>query len=123
MDVFERLEVWKRSCRLCVDIYRVLRSCSDRGFKDQLTRASLSVPSNIAEGHERGSRNEFRRFLRIAKGSCGEVRTQLYIGSEVGLLDSDEATKFIREARELAMMLQGLIRALSGLPKHKVEPP
>ncbi|MHB8472448.1 MAG: four helix bundle protein [Gammaproteobacteria bacterium] len=123
MDVFEKLEVWKRSCRLCVELYRSLHSCRDRGFKDQLTRAALSVPSNIAEGYERGSRKEYLRFLRIAKGSCGEVRTQLYIGSEVGLLHSDEATRFIREARELTMMLQGLIRALSAPQRHTTEYP
>jgi len=75
MEAFEQLEVWKRSSRLCVNLYKVLRSCPDKGFKDQITRAALSIPSNIAEGHERNSRAEYRRFLKIAKGSCGELRT------------------------------------------------
>jgi four helix bundle protein len=79
MEAFENLEVWKRSSRLCVALYKQLRDCKDRGFKDQATRSALSVPSNIAEGYERDSLNEYIRFLRIAKGSCGELRTQLYI--------------------------------------------
>ncbi len=76
MDAFEKLDVWKRSCRLSVALYRALRETQEWGFRDQITRAALSVPSNIAEGYERGSRKEYVQFLRIAKGSCGELRTQ-----------------------------------------------
>lgn len=77
MEALENLEVWKRSCRLSVEVYKALRLCKELGFKDQVTRSALSVPSNIAEGYERDSAKEFSRFLRIAKGSCGELRTQL----------------------------------------------
>ena len=80
MEAFEQLEVWKRSCRLCVNIYKALEACQVLGFKDLLGRSALSIPSNIAEGYERNSSREFARFLKIAKGSCGELRTQLYIG-------------------------------------------
>lgn len=114
MEVFEKLEVWQRSCRLSVRIYRALADCNDRGFKDQITRAALSVPSNIAEGYERGSRKEYARFLRIAKGSCGELRTQLYIGREIGLIASDSAKEFVEETREIAKMLQGVVRRLAA---------
>ena len=62
MEAFEQLDVWRRSSRLCVNIYRDLQNCADRGFKDQITRAALSVPSNIAEGYERNSKNDFVRF-------------------------------------------------------------
>ena len=86
MEALESLEVWKRSCRLSVDLYRLLRNCKDYGLKDQITRSALSVPSNIAEGYERDSTAEFLRFLRIAKGSCGELRTQLYIGAEADFI-------------------------------------
>ena len=113
MDAFEKLDVWKRSSRLCVDLYSVLHGCRDRAFKDQITRSALSVPSNIAEGYERGSRKEFIRFLRIAKGSCGEMRTQLYIGKEAGLIDSAIFPGLVQEAFELGRMLQGLIKSLS----------
>ncbi|NIP73457.1 MAG: four helix bundle protein [Gammaproteobacteria bacterium] len=112
MDAFEKLDVWKRSSRLCVDLYKALKSCRDAGFRDQITRAALSVPSNIAEGYERNSRNEFARFLKIAKGSCGELRTQLYIGREIGHLDPSAAREFIRESSEVARMIGGLLLRL-----------
>jgi four helix bundle protein len=68
MDAFERLEVWKRSSRLCVNLYKALSQCKDRGFKSQITRSALSVPSNIAEGYERDSRNEYIRFFENSQG-------------------------------------------------------
>ena len=75
MNVFEDLEVWKKSCRLTVAVYESLKNCNDRCFKDQMTRAALSIPSNIAEGAERRSKKEFVNFLSIAKGSAAELRT------------------------------------------------
>ena len=69
MEAFEQLEVWRRSCRLCVDLYKALDSCKVYGFRDQIARSALSIPSNIAEGYERNSCREFVRFLKIAKGS------------------------------------------------------
>lgn len=110
MDAFENLEVWKRSCRLSVQLYQNLCICKDFGFKDQITRSALSVPSNIAEGYERDSPKEFARFLKIAKGSCGELRTQLYIGIEAGFLEKSKALELIQEATEISRMVQGLIR-------------
>lgn len=113
MDSFERLDVWKRSARLCVDVYRLLEDCRDRVFKDQITRSVLSVPSNVAEGYERNSRTEYARFLKIAKGSCGELRTQLYIGIEIGIIAKSEGMVLVREATEIARMLQGILNSLS----------
>jgi len=72
---FEDLEVWKRSARLAVKTHDVLGDCRDYGLKDQMTRAAVSISSNIAEGAERDSRSEFIRFLHIAKGSSAELRT------------------------------------------------
>ncbi len=112
MDAFEKLDVWKRSCRLSVDVYGALRSCRDYGIRDQITRSALSVPSNIAEGYERDSGNEYMRFLRIAKGSCGELRTQLYIAREIGILEAAQARDFVAEAMEISKMLRGLIKKL-----------
>ena len=112
MEAFEKLEVWKRSCRLCVDLFKALHDCREFAFRDQLTRSALSVPSNIAEGYERDSANEFARFLRIAKGSCGELRTQLYIAKEIGLIEKAAADGFISEAFEISRMIHGLIRKL-----------
>jgi len=110
MDALENLQVWKRSCRLSADLYGTMRNSKNFGFKDQITRSALSVPSNIAEGYERDSNREFCRFLKIAKGSCGELRTQLYIGIEAEFIDRELAGKFIREATEISRMIQGLIR-------------
>jgi four helix bundle protein len=112
MEAFESLDVWRRGCRLAVDVHRILKDSKDYGFKDQAFRSALSVPSNVAEGYERGSRREFIRFLQIAKGSCGELRTQLYIGIEAAILDEKVAKDCVKEATELSKMLQGLIGKL-----------
>lgn len=110
---FEDLEVWKRACRLAVEICRALGACKNYGLRDQMQRAAVSVPSNIAEGYERDSIPDFIRFLRIAKGSAAELRTQLYITAKLELLPQDILTAFIAETRELGSMLQGLIRSRS----------
>ncbi|MFC1859662.1 four helix bundle protein [Thermodesulfobacteriota bacterium] len=80
---FEELEVWKRGCRLAVRVYEVLAQCKDYGLKDQMTRAAVSISSNVAEGAERDSRQEFIRFLHISKGSAAELRTQVYIARQI----------------------------------------
>jgi four helix bundle protein len=107
---FEELDVWQKSKRLTVDIYSALRDCRDFAFKDQLTRSALSIPSNIAEGYERGSNKEFIRFLLIAKGSCGELRTQALIAGEIGIVPADTAKIFVEEAKEISYMLSSLIK-------------
>jgi four helix bundle protein len=76
---FEDLEVWQRGCRLAVAIYGAFEDCRRFSLKDQVERAGLSIPSNIAEGAERGSAKDFAHFLNFSKGSCGKLRTQLYI--------------------------------------------
>jgi four helix bundle protein len=108
---FEELEVWKRSCRLAVQVYEILNDCRDFGLKDQLTRSAVSVPSNIAEGAERDSKVEFIRFLHIAKGSAAELRTQIYIAQRVGILTSSSKDKLALELKEISAMLQGLINS------------
>ena len=79
---FEDLDVWKYASRLATDVLKMTEDMKHFGFRDQITRSSLSVPSNIAEGAERNSTKELLQFLSYAKGSCGELRTQLYIGME-----------------------------------------
>lgn len=107
---FEDLEVWKRSKTLCVEIYRQLASLKDFGFKDQITRSALSIPSNIAEGFERGSQKETIQFLMYAKGSCGELKTQIVIGIEIGFISREAGTMWQEEAQQLSSMLGGLIK-------------
>jgi four helix bundle protein len=110
---FEDLEVWKRSARLSAELYKNLKTLNDFGFRDQVTRSGLSVPSNIAEGMERGSKKEKCRFLQYAKGSCGELRTQIYIGMEIGYIPSEKGKQWLTETRAISAMLVGLIRTFS----------
>ena len=77
----EDLEVWKRSAILSTDLYQNLADLRDFGFRDQITRSGLSISSNIAEGFERNSVKETLNFLNCAKGSAGELRSQVYIRS------------------------------------------
>ena len=108
---FEDLEVWKRSARLSADIYKELSDLKDYGFKDQITRSGLSIPSNTAEGIERESAKECVNFLSYAKGSCGELRTQIYIGIDIGYISDEKGKQWIKETREISAMLVGLIRS------------
>lgn len=118
---FEDLEVWKRATFLSVQVYKELADTKDFGFRDQITRSGLSIPSNVAEGFERGSAKECINFLYYAKGSCGELRTQVYIGMEIGYIDPILGQNWIKETRELSDMLGGLIKTKkSFLPRKKV---
>ncbi|HKA39549.1 MAG TPA: four helix bundle protein [Burkholderiales bacterium] len=114
MSSFEDLEVWKRSVKLSADLYKGLQNLRDYGFKDQLTRAGLSIASNIAEGMERDSQGERARYLTISRSSCGEVRTQVYVGIDVGYIDEQCGKRWIRESREISAMLVGLSRSITG---------
>ena len=109
---FEDLRVWKKASRLAVDIYSELKTCRDRGLKDQITRSAVSIASNIAEGSERGSDKEFSRFLRISKGSAAELLTQIYIASEVGILEADRKKRLVGEIKQVASMIQALITSI-----------
>ena len=109
---FEDLEVWKRSCRLAVEICKLLKDCKEYALTDQMSRSAISIASNIAEGAERGSKAEFIRFLNIAKGSAAELRTQMYIASKLGTIIPDEQSiELISELKEISNMLHGLIKS------------
>jgi four helix bundle protein len=114
MPSFEDLEVWKRAVRFSGTLYKGMSNLKDYGFKDQLTRAGLSVASNIAEGMERESTAERIRFLTIARSSCGEARTQIFVGMEAGYIDGKAGRNWISETRELSAMLVGLSRSIKG---------
>jgi four helix bundle protein len=114
MSSFEDLGVWKRAVALSANLYKGMRDLRDYGFRDQLTRAGLSVPSNIAEGMERDSRADRARHLTIARSSCGEIRTQVYVGIDVGYIDRETGHRWIKESREISAMLVGLSRSITG---------
>lgn len=109
---FEDLDVWKRSAGLSADIYKMLKDLKDYGFKDQMTRSGLSIPSNIAEGMERRSDKERVNFLSYAKGSCGELRTQIYIGMKIGYVPKDKGNHWVAETKEISAMIIGLMNSI-----------
>jgi four helix bundle protein len=113
---FEDLEVWKASCQLAVDVYAVLKNCRDFGLKDQMTRAAVSIASNIAEGAERNSNPDYIRFLHIAKGSAAELRTQLYIANSIGAVPTDQQQTLTTELKRISAMLQRLAASLKPKP-------
>ncbi|PKG57314.1 four helix bundle protein [Shewanella sp. GutDb-MelDb] len=112
---FKKLEIWQRSCALSCSIYELTKDTRDFGFKDQITRAGLSIPSNIAEGIERESIKEQIRFLYISKASAAEVITQLTIGIKIGYLESNSGVQLIRETESIIMMTAALIRTKKRL--------
>jgi len=114
---FEDIVAWQLARELVREIYRGTSTGDfkkDYGLRDQVRRASVSIVSNIAEGFERGSDKEFIRFLSYAKGSCGEVRTQLYIAKDLDYL-SDSTFQDLREiVVRNGEVISGLIRYLKG---------
>ena len=82
-------------------------------MQDQVQRAALSIPSNVAEGYERNSNKEFIRFLNIAKGSGGELRTQLYISRKLDFIRKIDFDRLVKESKEISAMLHGLSRAVA----------
>jgi len=109
---FENLEVWQKACRLAVRLYVVLGECKDYGLKNQMTKAGVSVASNIAEGAERSSVAEFIRFLHIAKGSAAELRTQIYIARRIEILSDQVQTELVSELKSISRMIHALIKSL-----------
>jgi len=112
---FEEIVAWQKARGLCADVYDITRNkkfSKDFGLKDQIQRSSVSIISNIAEGFERGSNNEFIQFLYIAKGSCGELRTQLYIALDLGYIYREEFDKIIKIASEVSRLIYYLIESL-----------
>jgi len=120
---FEDLEVWQRGCRLAVDVFKTFANCRNFTMQDQVQRSALSVPSNVAEGYERDSDKEFVRFLNISKGSCGELRTQLYISRKLEFLKKADSDRLIRESKEISAMLHGLSRAVTKRFPKKTQRP
>ncbi|MEK6279063.1 MAG: four helix bundle protein [Acidobacteriota bacterium] len=113
---FEDLESWKKARKLTNTVYEATATGSfsrDFGLKDQIRRASISILSNLAEGFERGGDREFLQFLAVAKGSCGEVRSQLYIALDQGYLQPAVFEKLIANANEIGRLISGLMKYLS----------
>jgi four helix bundle protein len=113
---FEDLIAWQKSRVLAQAIVEVTRSgrlAAESGLRRQMREAAASIPSNIAEGFERGGRGEFHQFLSTAKGSCAELRTQLYLALDAGLLDQATFKILLEQAEEVARIIGGLRAAVN----------
>ena len=110
IEKFEDLNVWQNAIELTSSVYTELRECKDYGFKDQVCRAQVSIPSNIAEGFERQYNKEYVQFLYIAKGSIGEVRTQLTIAQRLNYINQSKCDLMIEETRKISAQLAKLIK-------------
>src|SRR5215203_1399366 len=111
VERFEDLISWQKSRELTRKIYQLTEEekfAKDFGLKNQIQRASVSVMSNIAEGFERFRPNEFHQFLSIAKGSCAEVRSQLYVAFDIGYLQENDFNELKKTTEELSKVINGL---------------
>jgi four helix bundle protein len=113
IEKFEDIIIWQKSRILVGDIYLSCRLLRDYSFKDQVQRAVISIMNNIAEGYERKGNKEFTKFLYIAKGSCGEVRSMLYLALDLKYIKKKEFDNFYAKSIEISKMISGLIKTLS----------
>jgi four helix bundle protein len=95
-----------------LDVYGVFSNCRDFSFRDQIRRASVSIMNNIAEGFERRTNKELINFLFIAKGSCAEVRSMLYLALELKYITKSKFDEWYLLSVEISKMLSGLIKTL-----------
>lgn len=114
---FKSLLVWQKALALAVAVYRLSKSkpyAREYALADQMRRAAISIPSNVAEGDERDTDKDAIRFFYIAKGSVAELRTQLDLAKQLGLLSDSEFELLDAQSEEIARMLRGLITARSS---------
>jgi four helix bundle protein len=111
------MAVWREARGLVRDVYQLTNIggfARDFGLRDQLRRSAVSIMSCVAEGFERGGDRDFRRFLRMAKGSAGEVRSLLYVAGDVGYLDAARRDRLNDSVAGISRQLGGMIKYLSG---------
>jgi four helix bundle protein len=116
---FENLDVWQKSAKLCIDIYSKINNTQDYVYRNQVTRSALSISSNIAEGFERESDRDCLRFLYYAKGSCGELISQIYIGMQIKYIEMSTGKKWLEQTIHISSMLSGLIKTKKQYLKNK----
>lgn len=112
IEKFEDIQAWQKAKDLSLKIYKLFGKSKDYRFRDQIQSASVSVMNNIAEGFERKGNKELARFLFISKGSCGEVRSMLYLALELRYISKIEFDLLYESTSEISRMLAGFIRAL-----------
>ena len=110
---FEDIIAWQKAQDLTVEIYVIFNSTNDFGFKNQIQRAAVSISNNIAEGFDKMSDKEFARFLYISLGSCGKVKSMLYLAQKLNYLTIEQSEKLISQANEIGKIIRGLIKSLT----------
>lgn len=124
IERFEDMAVWSSSMTLCIDIYGLTNEglfTKDFSLKDQIRRSAISIPSNISEGFERNSNNQFIYFLVIAKGSCGELRTQLRIAFNLNYIVNEEYEKLNAQCLSISKQSGGFITYLREIKKSLIK--
>jgi four helix bundle protein len=122
IEKFEDLIAWQKARILAKEIYAVTEKgefSKDFGLKSQIQRASVSIMSNIAEGFDRAGRSEFHHYLVIAKGSCAEVKSQLYIANDIGYISMTSFNKLKGLADEISLIIGGLRSAVHKQRKEQ----
>jgi len=109
---FEEIIAWQKAKELTIAIYHEFRSNRDFGFCGQIQRASISIMNNIAEGFERKGNKELINFLYIAKGSCAEVRSMIYVAKDLSYLSEEKCQEQINKTEEISRLLLGFIKTL-----------
>jgi four helix bundle protein len=112
---FEDLIAWQKARVLTRSVYEVTRLAEfakDYGLSGQIQRASVSIMSNIAEGFERSGAGDYQRFLAIAKASCGEVRSQLYVALDIGYITSQQFHDLLTQCIEVSRVIGGLLASV-----------
>ena len=112
IEKFEDIIGWQKAKNLTLDTYKQFKNCRDFSFRDQMQRAVISIMNNIAEGFERRGDKELKHFLFIAKGSCGEVRSMLYISYELGYITKQDFDRLCALSVEISKLLSGFIKTL-----------
>lgn len=112
IEKFEDLLVWQKAEILALAVYKIFKTSSDYSFRDQIQRAAVSIMNNIAEGYERKGNKEYSRFLFMAKGSCGEVRSMLHLALKLGYISRENYNSLSQQTIEISKMLYGLIKKL-----------
>jgi len=109
---FEDIIAWQKTKFLALEIYKSFKNCRDYAFRDQMHRASDSIMNNFAERFERKSNKDFQKFLFISKGSCGEVRSMLYLALELKYISNEQFDILKETSLTISKLLSGLIRTL-----------
>jgi len=125
VERFEDLIAWQKARVLTKAIYQLSQEgkfAKDFGLASQIQRAAVSIMSNIAEGFERGGRSEFHQFLVVAKASCAEVRSQLYIAYDIGYLNETQFSQLLSQAQEVNRILGGLRSAVDKQRNQQLKP-